>query len=164
MPNTPASPPNESCCHCCPFSRQSCVFVKFEFQLHLRQVFYLFLVLFGKKKRRITASQQEEKKIAQVALKRKSVSLSTDSGGATTSCGSGLVVDVSAFAQGGGRWPSRRVPQTHSLAAPGQRQSCVKALGGPASHWRPAWGGPRGHHKPADPSERASPLSQTHTR
>lgn len=41
-------------------------FVKFEFQLHLRQVFYLFLLLFGRKKK-----QEEEKKIAPVSLFKK---------------------------------------------------------------------------------------------
>lgn len=46
-----------------PVSRQSRVFVKLEFQLHLhlRQVFYLFLLLFGRKKEYVPTGKEKDR-------------------------------------------------------------------------------------------------------
>lgn len=115
-----------------PVSRQSRVFVKLEFQLHshLRQVFYLFLLLFGRKNEE--CPNRKRNRSSKLPLKK----------------------NVDASGRGAGRgargrgWDGARVPGTGPGAAAGSEPLCARpGRPRPATvvcfrAGGPAWGAP----------------------
>lgn len=136
-------------------SRQSCVFVKSELRLHLRQVSYLFLSLFGRRKSNSVPTRERK------SPRRPSRRVSADGGDAR------LPVRVL-------RWPGWRAActpmcsHTHVTAAPAGQSSCgcrgarlrPQGPGGETPEMPPARGSlGRGFTPFSSPREAARPSS-----
>jgi hypothetical protein len=158
VPNTPASPPQRILLSLCPLTRQSYVFVKSEFHLHLRQVFYLFLLLFGRESNECL--NKKRKKSPELPLKKEH---KHEHSGTNHMCGlvshHGQFLSVLPQEQ---QEESKRACSTHTwpLHSSRSRPKTIASVvpGGPGLHWRPCQGDPCSHHRPTDHSEKDSPF------